>query len=472
VIRQLRRLVLRRDGGGLTDGQLLEWFIARRDEAAFEALVRRHGPMVLGVCRRVLADWHDAEDAFQATFLVLARKAATLRRRELLGHWLYGVAYRTAREARAVRARRQARERQVEHMPEVMTDEPEVWHDLRPLLDQELSRLPAKYGVPVVLCDLEGRPRKEVARQLRIPEGTLSSRLATARKLLAARLARRGVTLTGGALATALGPEATAATVAAPLVAATVKAVMLSGSAAAAGVISAPVAALTEGVLRAMLLTKLKTALAVVVLAGVVGVGVQGFLHRTQAAEDPAGQTQNPKAAAAPAPVPMPPPNRLRLQKAVLDEVDVAGQTINVTLAADDLAPVRIKFHLFDKDVGVVPKDAIVSEVVIKQGEAVKPVILENVTKVDGQVVKVDEAVINLQGKLILTETVLGDGKLVKSVPVQGTRLTGVAVAKDVAITIGGKPAKLADLKKDMVITLELGIEGNRLVIRSIQAEK
>src|SRR5262249_46317585 len=143
VLRQLRRAALLRDGGGMTDGQLLERFVTRRDEAAFEALVRRHGPMVLGVCRRRLRNPHDAEAAFQATFLVLVRKAASISQRELLGNWLYGVAYRTALDARAAAARRRVREKQVSEMPEPQTAEhADVWRDLRRLLDQELNRLP------------------------------------------------------------------------------------------------------------------------------------------------------------------------------------------------------------------------------------------------------------------------------------------------------------------------------------------
>src|SRR5262245_38426607 len=182
VVGHLRRAVLLPDGGGLSDGQLLERFVARHEEAAFEMLVRRHGPMVLGVCRRVLRHVHDAEDAFQATFLVLARKAASIGQRERVGNWLYGVAYRTALEARTLNAQRRANERQVGAMPEPVAPEVNAARDWRPLLDRELSQLPAKYREPVVLCELEGGTRRDVARQLRIPEGTLSSRLATARK--------------------------------------------------------------------------------------------------------------------------------------------------------------------------------------------------------------------------------------------------------------------------------------------------
>src|SRR5262249_44200310 len=139
VIRHLRRTVLLRDGAGLTDKQLLENYLNRRDEAALEALVRRHGPMVWGVCRRVLRNYHDAEDAFQATSLVLVRKAASITSRELLANWLYGVARQTALKARASAARRKGRERQVAEMPEPAVTEQELWHDLQPLLDQELG---------------------------------------------------------------------------------------------------------------------------------------------------------------------------------------------------------------------------------------------------------------------------------------------------------------------------------------------
>src|SRR5260370_37712364 len=134
VIQHLRKAVLVRDGAGLTDGQLLTLFIERRDEAAFEALVRRHGPMVLGVCRRLLRNPHDAEDAFQATFLVLVRKAASVLPRELVANWLYGVARTTALRVNALTAKRRVRERQVREVPEPEVVQPDLRHHLQPLL--------------------------------------------------------------------------------------------------------------------------------------------------------------------------------------------------------------------------------------------------------------------------------------------------------------------------------------------------
>jgi RNA polymerase sigma factor (sigma-70 family) len=263
------------------DGLLLARFVADRDEAAFAALVRRHGPMVLGVCRRVLRHAHDAEDAFQATFLVLARKAASVLKREALGSWLYGVAYRTARKQRSLQARRQAREKQVDEMPHPQV-QPEEVHDWRPLLDRELNRLPEKYRAPVVLCDLGGRPHREAARQLGLPAGTFARRLAAGRRLLAERLSRRGVALSGGALAAALSQATASAKVAAPLVVATAKAAVWVAAGHLAAV-ATPVAVLTKGVLRAMFLAKLKVVVGVALVVAALGAG--GVAYRSADAQ-------------------------------------------------------------------------------------------------------------------------------------------------------------------------------------------
>ncbi len=209
---------------GMTDGELLSRFLSGRDDAALAALVRRHAPMVWGVCRRLLRSHHDAEDAFQATFLVLVQKAATLPDRETVGNWLYGVAHQTAVRMRAMVAKRGVRERQVTVMPEPATAEQYVWNDLAPVLDEELSRLPDKYRVLIVLCDLEGVTRKDVARRLNIPEGTAASRLATARAMLANRLARRGIVLSGVLLGAVLSQQSAWASVPTTVVSSTIKA--------------------------------------------------------------------------------------------------------------------------------------------------------------------------------------------------------------------------------------------------------
>jgi RNA polymerase sigma factor (sigma-70 family) len=187
----------------LPDELLLRAFIDARDETAFASLVRRHGRMVLEVSRRILGNVHDAEDVFQATFLVLAQKARSVADRDAVGCWLYKVTYRIALKAKIAIDRRRRKEMQVNVMREPCTAAPKV-RDWEVFLDEELCRLPAKYRLPIILCDLEGRTRKEVERQLRLAEGTLSSRLATARRLLAERLTRRGLVLTPGVLATSL----------------------------------------------------------------------------------------------------------------------------------------------------------------------------------------------------------------------------------------------------------------------------
>src|SRR5262245_16424992 len=267
AVRRLRR-VCDRPG----DGQLLSQFINRRDESAFAELVRRHGPMVLGVCRRALANPHDADDAFQAAFLVLARKASSVRPRDRVGPWLYGVARRTALR---VRARRRP-------PPQPLTDYPSREQpptaDVGPLIDEELGRLPDRYRAPLVLCLLEGLSRREAAGRLGLGEGTLSGQLARAKSMLAERLRRRGVApaVAGGVL-TAAVPEA--------LAAAAVRSAAGGWDGVSAGVI-----ALTEGVVRAMGIGKWKAAAAValVAVAG-VGFGVGGPGRRPAAtAEGPA----------------------------------------------------------------------------------------------------------------------------------------------------------------------------------------
>jgi RNA polymerase sigma factor (sigma-70 family) len=278
ILRHLRRAVRPPDGGG-TDSRLLELFLRRRDEAAFESLILRHGPMVFGVCRRVLGNEQDAEDAFQATFLVLVRKAASVRKRGALGTWLYGVAYRTALEARRAMARRRAKERKV--VPRVEAPA-EGGDDLREVLDRELAALPDRYRDVVVLCDLEGKGRKEVAQELGCPEGTVASRLARARALLAKRLARYG--LATAAVAAGVSREASSACVPASLVSSTVRAA--AGPAAAAGV-SANVSSLVERVVRAMLLLKLRAVTPALLVACVLAVGAAGWLYHHAAAAQP-----------------------------------------------------------------------------------------------------------------------------------------------------------------------------------------
>lgn len=284
VLQHLHHL-LGTPGGDRTDGELLERFVAARDEAAFAALMRRHGPMVLAVCRRMLRHLQDAEDCFQATFLVLARKAATVKR-DSLGNWLYAVAYRTALEARTVNARRQKHEKQVPDMPHPEVMPPEV-QDWRPYLDRELNRLPEKYRAAIVACDLEGRSRKEAARLLGIAEGTLSSRLARGRSLLAKRLAPYGL-LSSVALTATLVESAASAQVPAILLSSTTKAALLvaAGKFTAA---SASSAVLMKGVLKSMFLTKLKMMVGTMLV--VTALGASGLVYHATGQTTAAART-------------------------------------------------------------------------------------------------------------------------------------------------------------------------------------
>jgi RNA polymerase sigma factor (sigma-70 family) len=277
IVRQVRRAVLRESRDSSSDSLLLQSFITERDEAAFEALVQRHGPMVWGVGQRVLRNPHDTEDVFQATFLVLARKAATVSPREKLANWLYGVAFQTAVRARCARARRQMRERQVANMPEPVARDLDLWDELQPLLDQEIARLPARYREVVVLCDLQGRTRREVAGQLRIAEGTVASRLTTGRKILAKRLARYLPAVSGGTLASILSQNVSSAGVPHAAVSAAVHAANLVGLGQPVGGVSANVAALVEGIITAMFLKKLKAVTVVLLLLPVLALGLIAF---------------------------------------------------------------------------------------------------------------------------------------------------------------------------------------------------
>ncbi len=288
LLRRLYRRAGAPAGGDQPDAALLERFAHGRDEGAFAALVERHGPLVFGVCRRVLRHQQDAEDTFQATFLILARRAASVARGEALAPWLHTVAYRLALRARADAARRPATEPRDLDMLPAKPDSAAGWRDLRPILDEELQRLPEKYRKAVVLCYLEGHTHAEAARQLGWPAGTVAGRLARARALLRDRLERRGVTLSAGLMATVLAEQARAAPVPAALMRITIQNAVAFATASTAAGISANVAALTEGGLQAMVAAKLKVGalvLGVVLVLGGAGVWAQQALSTKPDAE-------------------------------------------------------------------------------------------------------------------------------------------------------------------------------------------
>jgi RNA polymerase sigma factor (sigma-70 family) len=291
VLQTLRKTALLRDG--VTDAQLLADYFSRRDEAALASLVTRHAPMVWGVCHRVLGSQHDVEDAFQATFLVFVRKVASIRNKERLASWLYGVARRTALKARSTIARKRERERQVTAMPEAAEPEEGPLSDWRPLLDHELGLLPEGYRAVLVLCELEGKTRHEAARCLACPEGTVASRLARARTLLAKRLARHGLPVSGGALTVVCSQGAASAGVPASAVRSAIKAASLfAARQTATGAGSPEAVELAEGVLKAMLLKKLPALAAAVALTCLLGMVASAWAV-AQARPESATQAEN-----------------------------------------------------------------------------------------------------------------------------------------------------------------------------------
>jgi RNA polymerase sigma factor (sigma-70 family) len=439
VMRHLRRTVLLQEAA-LTDGQLLGRFIEHRDDAAFAALVRRHGPMVWGVCRRLLKQ-HDAEDAFQAAFLVLVRKAASIVPRERVANWLYGVAHQTALQARRNIGRRSAREKQVTEMPEPAVAEQDLGRDLRPLLDQELSRLPDAYREVIVLSDLEGKTRKDVARQLDLPEGTVGSRLARARAMLAKRLSRRGVTLSGGALAAALTQQAASAVVPNSVVNTTIKAAsLLAAGKAAAGLIPARVAALMEGGLKAMLLSKLKVVTAVVMLAAltcaIAGMSMgQGQAIAGKEGQPGKGGPSEPGKGSA-----VPPRPKTEEWVEIASPVLTVEETVEAGKANTITFPATV-VKVYADALSITVRERTRTHIDI--GGKTPNVKLAPVGKTDLRVEAIYETVLQHLG-----------------------------VSPKARISSGGKEAKLADLKPDTDVKLQLTVDPDgRLLVIGIELE-
>jgi RNA polymerase sigma factor (sigma-70 family) len=270
AVRYIRTLTDLQSAATAADGQLVDRFARTRDEAAFAAILRRHGPMVLAVCQRVLGRYQDAEDAFQATFLLLARKAASIRKQGSVGSWLHGVARRLALKAKEQGDRRRVNEGRAVSMRKTETGVDAAWGDLREALDEALQRLPEHYRTALVICHLEGRTHEEAARQLGCPTATLRSRLTRGRKLLRTELIRRGLTLSAGALGAAL-LVSTAEAAPTLLLDATLKAALQY---AAGGAVSTTAAALANEGLKAMGIMKMKIMAMLLVALGLVGVGV------------------------------------------------------------------------------------------------------------------------------------------------------------------------------------------------------
>jgi RNA polymerase sigma factor (sigma-70 family) len=297
VLRHLRQLAAGQDVKDRTDRDLLHAFCSAGDQAAFTALVRRHGPLVWGLCRQSLRQEQDAEDAFQATFLVLARKAATIRKGEALVSWLHGVTFRTVMSAKRSAARRREREGQAGARAPGNPSWDVAWQEVQALLDDEIQRLPETYRAPFLLCCLENRSREEAARLLGVKPGTVGSRLTRARQILQRRLRRRGVTLAAALAAVALSRRVTAAVPALRLEAA-VQAALVSGA------VSANADRLARGVIRTLALARLRaaTGLLLAVTVAVAGAGILTRLAAGARPADPAAQAAGEARAPAPAP--------------------------------------------------------------------------------------------------------------------------------------------------------------------------
>ncbi len=302
VLGGIQRLFGRGSVSGLSEGQLLARFVGDRDEVAFEAIVSRHGPMVLGICRRLLDDPHDVEDAFQATFLVLVRRAGSLRDRDLLANWLYGVALRIATRCRRDRTRRRVRERS-DGETELASDADSAagLGELRTVMDVEVARLPDRFRAPIVLCYFEGLTHDQAAERLGCPVGTVRSRMAKARELLRTRLVRRGFgpasaipTAPIAGFSPAVPPALLIRTTAAAGAAAGRSLSLLAGGASA----SASAVSLARGVLRAMTFTKWMTIVAALVVLGAAGGGVS-VVARQDGTRAARGKAEVPKAEAA-----------------------------------------------------------------------------------------------------------------------------------------------------------------------------
>ncbi len=289
LIRQaIQRLVEDQRTREASDEELLRQFSDRVDEGSFHALMRRHGPMVLGVCRAVLRHEADVEDAFQATFLILARKPASVRKPAALGSWLHGVAYRTAIKAQARFASRRQHESRAGKREAAVEDR--SWLDVERVLHEELNHLAEGYRAPLVLCYLQGKNQDEAARLLNLPKGTLKGRLERGRALLRTQLLRRGLGPAALLLASAW-PTTPAAAMPASLVISTVKAASLTAAGEAARpMISANVAALTEGVIRAMYFTKMKTGAIAACLIGILTLGAGMLVPDLAAVTSPPAQ--------------------------------------------------------------------------------------------------------------------------------------------------------------------------------------
>jgi RNA polymerase sigma factor (sigma-70 family) len=500
VLQFLRRLAGPDPTAGLSDGQLLRRYIEGRDQTAFAALVERHGRLVLAVCRRLLPTLQDAEDAFQATFLILVRQARAITKHESVGSWLHGVAHRVALRAKASLIQRRARERQQSRPPAPDTLQEVVWRDLRAILEEEVLRLPARCREPFVLCYLEGKTNEAAARLLGCPRGTVLSRLARARELLRARLTRRGLILSAGLVATMLARSTATAAVPAVLAEATVTAAGAIEAARATftEILSPKVVALMEGVLKAMRMTRLTIAASVFLLLALAGIGTAVF---SQPAAPPVQLPAPPEKEARPEEPPRPALGpllkHLQAREWLLTAVDAKKGRLSVSYQpqADDSLG-RFAAGFWEKGLLSVMTTGLTVD-----GLEVAP---DAKVLLDGETVKLKDLKTGMRvvlwlgaDKLTVTKINAASprakvGYHLKAVdPVKnvisvttgdGSPVGDLPVAKDARIFVQligwgefkheTRTLKLADLKPGMLLSLQLAVDGDRLVVRSIQVSR
>lgn len=480
---QLERLVrgiCRRVREPDSDGELLVRFCRERDGGSFTELVRRHGPTVLGVCRRVLGDHHAAEDAFQAAFLVLARRAGDVDPPGAVGAWLYGVAYRTALKARGRAFRRKAVEQ--EYVVRVL-DQPVVNHsdaadaDLRAAIDEHLNALPARYRLPLVLCGVQGMAKSEAAEQLGVPEGTVSSRLARGRAMLRDRLVRKGFVVPAVGVAALLSPQSLAASVPSSLTQ-SVSTLGPSFAAGSAAGVSAEVLTLTHEVLRTMSLIKLQVLGLFTVIALIAGSAVGNFSASAEDKTPPKPGTAPDRVKVADGEKPKPGPDGEKLKprpdgEKVKKPGAIDGHRINARVEKVDGAAGTITV--------VTKTDKGNSEREIKLAADAK-------VSVDGKPAKVSDIPVGSFAQIVIPE----EGKEAVGVMVNGPRLSGLiikvegsnvtigprgeesketrafTVASDMQFFMEGKQGTVADLKPGMFVGVQLAVDGKTALVMKV----
>jgi RNA polymerase sigma factor (sigma-70 family) len=516
VLRYLGKLDKAPDAVDLTDTELLDRFRDRGQETAFIILLQRHGPMVLGVCRRILGSCEDAEDAFQATFLLLATKADSVREKASLGSWLHGVAQRIALNARKGELRRRTRERQWYEMKKGEPLDMASWEELRLVLDEELNSLPEKYRAPLVLCYLEGKTNEQAAQELGCPKSSIGWRLGRARELLRQRLAKRGISISAGALAAILtGQDATAA-LPAILVISTARAAVkfVTGGAAAVGMVSERAISLTKGPSVIMALNKYKIVVSLLFIAGLGGFAV--LAGTSEASKNTTGEVkENPVQRISTLSKIEEPVFAASLdtdgKQEVADQKSVQKQTdkayhfelmrwvaLNVDPAKGMISARAIrKGSTNEAWEGLTPPDdppsnppdeargaftlnevpvAVDARILVNglpgQLKDLRPgMILSLRLKQGGSEISM---IVAVKPKDALTSYVLEDVDLSKrlvSIKLSDTNtIVALPVAKDVDVVIDGKPAQLGELRKLSCVSVKLAPMDGQLVVKAIRA--